>query len=99
MGSSCSARRIALGDVLRMSETNAILQTYFRNNVLHLFAMPSLIACCFVNNATMRTEDILRLAWRIYPYIADELFLHWREDQVPDVVQEHAQASSSRSAS
>jgi len=25
---------------------NAILQTYFRNNVLHLFAMPSLMACC-----------------------------------------------------
>jgi len=78
----------ALGDVLRMTEENAILQTYFRNNVLHLFAMPSLIACCFVNNATMRTEDILRLAWRIYPYIAEELFLHWREDQVHEVVQE-----------
>jgi len=78
----------ALGDVLRMSETNAILQTYFRNNVLHLFAMPSLIACCFVNNATMRTQDILRLAWRIYPYIAEELYLHWREDQVPEVMQE-----------
>ena len=79
----------ALGDLLRMSETSAILQTYFRNNVVHLFAMPSLVACCFVNNATMRTEDILRLAWRVYPYIAEELFLHWREDQVPEVVQEH----------
>jgi glycerol-3-phosphate O-acyltransferase len=78
-----------LGDVLRMTETNAILQTYFRNNVVHLFAMPSLIACCFVNNATMRTQDILRLAWRIYPYVGEELFLHWREDQVPDIVQEH----------
>jgi len=77
-----------LGDVLRMSETNAILQTYFRNNVLHLFAIPSLIACCFVNNAMMRTEDIHRLAWRIYPYIADELFLRWREDQLPEVVEE-----------
>jgi glycerol-3-phosphate O-acyltransferase len=78
----------ALGDVLRMNEVNSILQTYFRNNIVHLFAMPSLIACCFVNNATLRTQDILRLAWRIYPYIAEELFLHWREDQVPDVVQE-----------
>lgn len=79
----------ALGDVLRMNEINSILQTYFRNNVVHLFAMPSLIACCFINNATMRAEDILRLAWRVYPYIAEELFLHWREDQVSGVVQEH----------
>ena len=35
---------------LRMSAENAVLHTYFRNNVLHLFAMPSLIACCFLNN-------------------------------------------------
>lgn len=76
----------ALGDIIHMSEENAILQTYFRNNVLHLFAMPSLIACCFLNNAAMRTDDILRLAWRIYPYVADELFLRWREDEVAAVV-------------
>ncbi|MGH8315712.1 MAG: glycerol-3-phosphate 1-O-acyltransferase PlsB, partial [Steroidobacterales bacterium] len=78
----------ALGDVVRMTEKNAILQTYFRNNVLHLFAMPSLMACCFVNNPVMRTPDLHRLAWRIYPYISDELFLRWREDQVPEVVEE-----------
>ena len=53
--------------------------TYFRNNVLHLMAMPSLIACCFLNNRTMRTEDIQRLMWRIYPYARDELFLRWTE--------------------
>jgi len=76
-----------LGDILRMGEHNAILQTYFRNNVLHLFAMPSLLACCFLNNTSLRTADLMRLAWRVYPYIADELFLRWREDQVPDVVQ------------
>jgi len=79
-------RRHELGDIIHMSEENAILQTYFRNNVLHLFAMPSLIACCFVNNSLMRTDDILRLAWRIYPYVADELFLRWREDEVAGVV-------------
>jgi glycerol-3-phosphate O-acyltransferase len=76
-----------LGDLLRMDQQNAILHTYFRNNILHLFAMPSLMACCFLNNPLLRTEDLMRLAWRIYPYIADELFLPWREDQVPDIVQ------------
>jgi len=76
----------ALGDIIYMSAENAILQTYFRNNVLHLFAIPSLIACCFLNNPVMRTDDILRLAWRIYPYVADELFLRWREDEVAAVV-------------
>ena len=49
---------------------------------LHAYALPSLIACAFLNNAAMRTEDVQRLAWRIYPYIAQELFLRWREDEV-----------------
>jgi glycerol-3-phosphate O-acyltransferase len=77
----------ALGDLVCMSDESAILATYFRNNVLHLFAMPSLIACAFDSNATMRTEDIQRLAWRIYPYIASELFLRWSEAELPVVVE------------
>ncbi|MEP7244872.1 MAG: glycerol-3-phosphate 1-O-acyltransferase PlsB [Gammaproteobacteria bacterium] len=76
-----------LGDLVRMREESAVLATYFRNNVLHLFAMPSLIACAFDSNATMRTEDIQRMAWRIYPYIASELFLRWNESELPGVVE------------
>jgi len=77
-----------LGDVLQMTEENSVLMTYFRNNVLHLMALPSLVACCFLNNRTMRTEDIQRLMWRIYPYMHDELFLRWREDEVVAAVLE-----------
>jgi glycerol-3-phosphate O-acyltransferase len=76
----------ALGDILRMSDESAVLATYFRNNVLHLFAMPSLLACVFSSNAEVRHEDIHRLAWRIYPYIAAELFLPWSESELPAVV-------------
>jgi glycerol-3-phosphate O-acyltransferase len=81
-----SREKHVLGDVVRMSDNSAVLATYFRNNVLHLFAMPSLVACAFVSNATMRTEDIQRLAWRIYPYIASELFLKWTEQELPAVI-------------
>jgi glycerol-3-phosphate O-acyltransferase len=75
-----------LGDIVRMSDESAVLATYFRNNVLHLFAMPSLLACVFAGNAEVAHEDIHRLAWRIYPYIAAELFLAWSEDELPGVV-------------
>jgi len=75
-----------LGDIVRMSDASAILATYYRNNILHLFAMPSLAACIFSSNARVRTEDIQRLAWRIYPYIAAELFLRWDEHEIPGVV-------------
>ena len=77
----------ALGDVARMRDESAVLATYFRNNVVHLFAMPSLIACAFTSNSALRTDDIQRLAWRIYPYIASELFLRWDEAELPSVVE------------
>jgi len=75
-----------LGDVVKMSDESAQLIAYYRNNVLHLFALPSLVACAFIGNSMLRTEDIQRLAWRIYPYVASELFLRWREEELARVV-------------
>jgi glycerol-3-phosphate O-acyltransferase len=71
-----------LGDIMRMNAENAVLATYYRNNILHLFAMPSLLACAFVSNTSLRTADIQRLVWRVYPYISAELFLRWDETEV-----------------
>ena len=71
-----------LGDIMRMTAERAVLATYYRNNILHLFAMPSLLACCFVSNARMRTVDIQRLVWRVYPYIRAELALRWPEEEI-----------------
>jgi glycerol-3-phosphate O-acyltransferase len=76
----------ALGDIMRMNAENAVLATYYRNNILHLFAMPSLLACCFVSNAGMRAVDIHRLVGRVYPYVAAELFLLWDEASVAAAV-------------
>jgi len=77
-----------LGDVMQMTEETAVLMTYFRNNVMHLIALPSLIACTFLNNRSMTTADIQRLLWRIYPYVRDELFLRWSEAEVGAVALE-----------
>jgi glycerol-3-phosphate O-acyltransferase len=77
-----------LGDVISLSKHNAIHITYFRNNILHLMALPAAIACCFQNNRQVRSEDLQRLAWRIYPCLSDELFLRWDERQLPEVVQQ-----------
>jgi glycerol-3-phosphate O-acyltransferase len=77
----------ALASIVRMSQESAVLATYFRNNVLHLLALPSLIACVFVSNARVATRDIQRLAWRIYPYIGAELFLRWSEAELPAAVE------------
>jgi glycerol-3-phosphate O-acyltransferase len=69
-----------LGDVLSMDEDTAVLQTYYRNNVLHLFVASAWVACCFQNNRRMSRAGVLRLGRTLYPFIQSELFLPWSED-------------------
>jgi len=77
-----------LGDIIQMTEDSSVLTSYFRNNALHLLLMPSLVACAFLNNATVLRSDLLRLARRVYPYVAEEYFLRWSEDELDGVVDE-----------
>jgi glycerol-3-phosphate O-acyltransferase len=81
-------RQHELGDIIQMTEESSVLTSYFRNNTLHLMLMPSLIACAFLNNATVSRSDLLRLARRVYPYVAEEYFLRWSEDELDGVVDE-----------
>ncbi|MEZ5498400.1 MAG: glycerol-3-phosphate 1-O-acyltransferase PlsB [Steroidobacteraceae bacterium] len=74
------------GVLVSMTDANATLAAYYRNNCQHLLALPSLLACAFAGNPVMRTEDLQRLAWRIYPYVQAELFLRWDENELPEVV-------------
>ncbi|MEG3193237.1 glycerol-3-phosphate 1-O-acyltransferase PlsB, partial [Lysobacter sp. D1-1-M9] len=69
-----------LGDVLGVSGDNAVLLSYFRNNVLHLFTGASWIACCFQHNRRMSRNSVLRLGRSVYPFLQAELFLPWDED-------------------
>ncbi|TDR36278.1 glycerol-3-phosphate acyltransferase [Tahibacter aquaticus] len=71
--------RHPLGDVLTSEGKQAVLLSYFRNNVLHLFATSAWIACCFINNRRMARASLLRLSKLIYPFIQSELFLPWDE--------------------
>ncbi|NBU25297.1 MAG: glycerol-3-phosphate 1-O-acyltransferase PlsB [Gammaproteobacteria bacterium] len=71
-----------LGELVRSSDEVAVLMTYYRNNVQHLFALPSLVACAFIANPVVPTADLQRLAWRVYPYVAAELFLKWSEEEL-----------------
>ncbi len=74
-------QRIAhpLGDLLVCEGKTGVLLSYFRNNVLHLFATSAWVACCFLNSRRMARTSIVRLGRMIYPFIQAELFLPWDE--------------------
>ena len=73
-----------LGDVLHVDGDTAILLSYFRNNVLHLFVATAWIACCFQHNRRMSGHTLLRIGRSLYPFMQTELFLPWDEDGFAD---------------
>ncbi len=74
-----------LGDVLDVvSEDTAVLMSYYRNNVLHLFTAAAWIACCFQTNRRMVRQRVMKLGRSLYPFLQAELFLPWSEDEFAD---------------
>ncbi|MFZ5607148.1 MAG: glycerol-3-phosphate 1-O-acyltransferase PlsB [Pseudomonadota bacterium] len=69
-----------LGDVLGVEGDNAVLLSYFRNNVLHLFTASAWIAVCFQNNRRMGRRQLQQIGRTLYPFLQAELFLPWDED-------------------
>ncbi|MFT4249541.1 MAG: glycerol-3-phosphate 1-O-acyltransferase PlsB [Pseudomonas sp.] len=76
-----------LGDVLGVSGDTAVLLSYFRNNVLHLFTASSWVACCFQHNRRMNRGTLLRLGRSVYPFLQAELFLPWSEDEFAERIE------------
>ena len=76
----------ALGRILYLDEQNAVLATYYRNNVLHVFALPALIASFFQSNSRISREQLLRFARALYPYLQAELFIRWSLDELDAVI-------------
>ena len=81
-----------MGDVIDMTEHTAVLMTYFRNNILHLLALPASIACCFIQGRRLEMLEIHRLMRLIYPFMAKELTLQWEIDDIVDVTVEAVDA-------
>lgn len=65
------------GDILFATEKQAQFLSYFRNNVLHFFALPSLLALLYHNRQELSDETILQQAQDLYPLLQAELFLQW----------------------
>ncbi len=76
-----------LGDVLHVDGDTAVLLSYFRNNVLHLFTATAWIACCFQHNRRMSRNTLLRIGRSLYPFVQAELFLPWDEDGFAEQVE------------
>ena len=69
-----------LGEIIAVKPEQSVLLTYFRNNIAHLAAVPSLVTSCFLHTDCMRVRDVRRIALAVYPFLKAELFLPWDQE-------------------
>ena len=61
-------------DILSHDPATAVLMTWYRNNVLHLLALPSLLACLLQNqNEPVKEQEVMQRVRIVYPYLRREL--------------------------
>ncbi len=82
----------ATGDVWHMTEDMAVRMTFFRNNILHLLAVPASVACCFIQGRELEHAELQRLLRMIYPFMKKELCLKWKYAHIDDVTSEAIEA-------
>ena len=76
----------ALGRIVHLPTGQAQLLTYFRNNILHLTALHSTIAACFIHGKILARSELHRLVRLIAPFIRAEMRLRWEVEDFPRVV-------------
>ena len=71
------------GSLIRIPDGNAPLLAYFRNNIIHLFVLPTLIAYLIVHNGKLSVERLLAALSSLYGLIRNALFLRWSPAEIP----------------
>ncbi|AWX16015.1 glycerol-3-phosphate 1-O-acyltransferase [Mergibacter septicus] len=64
------------GEIIRLQRQPAVLMTYYRNNIQHLFVLPSLVASIVLHYEAMEINLVIDSVKKFYPFLHKELFLH-----------------------
>lgn len=83
-----------LGDIIAIEDNQAVLLTYFRNNILHLFILPSLIAALVEHNGRLHRDDLFNVINALYPFLKAELFLKWNSQsaELEPIIRQYCEA-------
>jgi glycerol-3-phosphate O-acyltransferase len=81
-------RKHALGDVLYMDERTAVLASYYRNNILHLFVLPALVAASFINRPDLTAPRVKSLVTELYLCLRGELYLRLHRHELSSAIDE-----------
>jgi glycerol-3-phosphate O-acyltransferase len=75
------------GDVIYLGETDAAVASYYRNNLLHMYCLHSLVASFFSHSDEVNENELQIGCAIVYPLVAEELFLRWSPEEVGTQIQ------------
>lgn len=75
-----------IGDIIYLSREQAVLMTYYRNNIQHLFILPSLVASIVIGHPGIGNEQLSRRIDLLYPLMKAELFMRYDQAQLGPVI-------------
>ncbi|HEX5793068.1 MAG TPA: glycerol-3-phosphate 1-O-acyltransferase PlsB, partial [Rheinheimera sp.] len=65
----------SFGQLLSLTDDNAILLSYYRNNILHLFILPAILASAVLHQRELSQQQLSAIVQQLYPLLQQELFL------------------------
>lgn len=75
-----------IGDIIILPREQAVLMTYYRNNIAHMLVIPSLLAALVTQHRQLSRTEVLRHVETLYPFLKAELFLRWEKAELAGVV-------------
>ncbi|MBF7074432.1 glycerol-3-phosphate 1-O-acyltransferase PlsB [Glaciecola sp. MH2013] len=76
------------GKLVATKEDNAVLLTYYRNNIMHVFSLPSLIMAVVFNAKKSEKSAVLAMVEKLYPLLKREFFMHLSVEQAIEYASE-----------
>ncbi|VEC01571.1 Glycerol-3-phosphate acyltransferase [Cedecea lapagei] len=71
-----------IGDIIILPREQAVLMTYYRNNIMHMLVLPSLMAAIITQHRQISRAELLRQIEVVYPMLKAELFLRWEKTEL-----------------
>ncbi|WP_369408129.1 glycerol-3-phosphate 1-O-acyltransferase PlsB [Rheinheimera maricola] len=65
----------SFGQLISLNDDNAILLSYYRNNILHIFMLPAIIASAILHQRNLSLAQLSAIVQQLYPLLQQELFL------------------------
>jgi glycerol-3-phosphate O-acyltransferase len=70
------------GLMVAPKKDNAILLTFYRNNILHMFALPSLVMAAVFAHKNITKDELSALVAQLYPMLKREFFMYFNDEEL-----------------